>query len=274
MLEIKDFVFVFQSHSPGEMKWHGRIHLHNVSEYELHYFLNGVGQFQVNETTLNIEPGMVVITPPGEVHRVVTDSVSEPLTYYAVLVNVSNSLPEIKKLFSELLKMNTPYLVGTKYRLFFEEVREKTSSVDESLFLSGVFQLLSLLYALGSGVSRTIVKSEIDQVIEKILTIMQENIQNKLELTHLSDAVGLSKEYLVRIFKSKMGVAPMKYFTALKVQASKYYLISSDAPTYVIADSFSFSSEFHFSKVFKHYAGLSPSGFRKEQFEQFSKNTH
>ena len=89
----------------------------------------------------------------------------------------------------------------------------------------------------------------------------------KITLPDLARKLRLSESYLIRLFRNKLGMTPMKYFRKLKVEAAASLLINTELPMYSISQRLNFYSEFHFSKVFKKITGLSPSVYRENYFQ-------
>ncbi|MBN2617014.1 MAG: helix-turn-helix transcriptional regulator [Spirochaetales bacterium] len=263
-MEIKDAVFVYQMKDTQDVEWHNRVHTHGSNEYELHYFLQGEGTFRSGTTLYNISKGSLFITAPNEVHTVNSTNLSKPLTYYAVLLETKGDDLEIKNLLEKELKNSNYYKIGTNYRFFFEEIRDNGLSESKNLKKSANFQLLSFLYKLIETPDDINIGEKENIHIEKALMIMQNSVFDEMTLGELSDKLLLNESYFIRLFKKKMKISPMKYFTKLKIEAASSMLSSSTELIYEIAIKLHFYSEFHFSRVFKMYTGLSPGKYRKE----------
>jgi AraC-like DNA-binding protein/mannose-6-phosphate isomerase-like protein (cupin superfamily) len=266
-MKILDVVFVYQMKEETEIRWHSRYHSHGENEFELHYFIQGNASFLNDRTRFRIEPGTLFLTSPEIHHSIIVQDDGNPLSYYAVLIGTEDSDREIHRLLSIDLKSNRLYHLGTNYRFFFEEIKEKGLSANRALRQSAVHQLISFLYVL-SGEEDFHFSDSRNSHIEKALRIMQNNITNNLELEDIAQRLGLSNSYFIRLFQQKMKTTPMKYFMKLKIEAAGAMLTSTDRTLLTIAQDLNFYSEFHFSRVFKQYTGTAPSIYRK-QYLQF-----
>jgi len=265
-MEIRDVVFVYQMKSMDEIKWHGRYHNHAEHEFEVHYFIQGRGRFLNNGTLYTINPGSLFLTPPGVMHSIRVDDLDDPVSYYAILFYVEPD-EETTGLLLEHLPAGKVYRIGTGFRFFFEEIKEKGMSEHVLLKKSAGYQFLSFLYQLSDGLHRFHYGSESNHHIEKALRILQNAIMDKLSLSDLAGRLRLSESYLVRLFRKKLNMTPMKYYRRLKIEVAVSMLISTELPVYIISQKLNFYSEFHFSKTFKQITGYSPTQYREKFFQ-------
>ena len=267
-MRFNDVVFVYQMKGKDEIKWHTRFHRHKADEYEIHYFIQGTGKFLNNKNIYKINPGSFFITSPEQNHSIITDDSYKPLSYYAVLINLSSGDKEIERLITQEMLIKQNYDIGTNYRFFFEELKEKGLSYNSNLQKSASHQLISFLYTLTE--KRDFHFNEAGSVhIEKSLRIMQNNIMNDLTLSEITLKLNLTDSYFIRLFKRKMKTTPMKYFTRLKIEAATYMLTNTGMAVNSIAEKLNFYSEFHFSRVFKQYTGFAPTVYRKNYTMSF-----
>lgn len=266
IMEILDVVFVYQMREETEIRWHSRRHTHGEGEFELHYFIQGNARFQNNLTTFLVSPGSICMTRPQVNHAIIVQERENPISYYAVLLKASEEDREVFRMLTEDLLFDRLYSVGTNYRFFFEEIKEKGLSTSRALRQSAVHQLISFLYIL-SGEEDFHFSDSRNAHIEKALKIMQNNITKSLDLDHIAEKLDLNKSYLIRLFQQKMKTTPMKYFTRLRIEAASAMLTSTDRSLSTIAQDLNFYSEFHFSRVFKQYTGSSPSQYRRQYLQ-------
>jgi AraC-like DNA-binding protein len=263
-MDINDAVFVFQMHEPDELSWHQRKHHHEPGQFELHYFLEGSGTFQNGTMRYTIQPGSLYVSDGATTHSIRATNEKEPLTYYAVLFHVGPTDMEIVSQL-EKLQRTLPLSIGTNYRFFFEEIRDRGLSPDRNLRLSACYQLLSLLFRLGEplwGGKGTTVESV---HLEKAIRIMQRHVFDKLTLEDICSELRLTDSYFIRMFNKRMHQPPMKYYMRLKLEAARAMLTSTNLSIKEIAAKLCFSSEFHFSKQFKASTGIAPTEYRKQQ---------
>lgn len=264
-MKIIDAVFVYQMRNINELQWHGRTHSHGENEYEIHYFLGGDGQFINNKTCYTITQGAMYVSLPHTVHTIKATA-EHPITYYAILLRLDAQERELSQLF-EKQKNNVPYTIGTNYRFFFKEVKDKALSDSHNRHQSACHQIASLMYLVQDG-GRGMSTDNDSRHLEKALRIMQTHVMDNLTLFDLAQELKLTESYFIRLFGARMRQSPMKYYMKLKIEAASALLTCTDLSVKEIAAKLSFSSEFHFSKQFKSKTGLAPTYYRRNYIQQ------
>ena len=102
--------------------------------------------------------------------------------------------------------------------------------------------------------------------IQKVLDYIDENINEYLSVSKLSEIANCSTPHLFRLFVSDMDVTPIKYALRHRLYYAAKAIVSSDAKIIDIANAFGFESHDSFGRAFKRVYGVSPSMFRKEAY--------
>jgi len=266
MIKLRDIIFVYQLKNAEDIKWHTRHHSHQSKEFELHYFIGGEGHFRVGGALHTVSPGSLFVCPPRLPHAIEARKNDNPISYYAVLFRIE----EMGELEALLYNAGTkpPRNIGRNYRFFFEELKERSLSSSSMKRQAALHQLISFLYLIGDG---DIPRGEPGNIhLEKALDMMQDEVYGRIRLPDLAGKLGITQSYLIRLFRKKLNITPMKYYTRLKVEAAASLLADTSLAIYEIADRLNFYSEYHFSRVFKHYTGTAPSLYRNEQYHHRS----
>src|SRR5690606_24022285 len=103
-MRILDAVFVYELSGSRALAWHGRFHRHGPREYEVHYFVQGLGSFKNRDSIRQVEGGSVILCGPEEDHAVHSSDEANPVCYYAVLFRIEDEDTEVADLLSGLLK--------------------------------------------------------------------------------------------------------------------------------------------------------------------------
>jgi AraC-like DNA-binding protein len=265
-MRFEDMVFVYHLRDEAQIAWHGRLHSHEGSLYELHYFISGEGSFRNSRAVHSIEPGTLHITPPGLLHQIAATDSKRPITYYAVLIDAgvdkdAEGDAALLELLERLGSRSGPLFVGTSQRFFFADLLEKSRSGKRELVLAAYHGLLAFLYALDGGQAASRAPTD-NAHVEKALAIMQGSIEGELDLGALCERIRLSREHFVRLFSERMGMPPMRYYSQLKIEAARAMLSSTNLRVREIADKLGYENQFNFARAFKRVSGMSPTGYR------------
>ncbi len=101
-----------------------------------------------------------------------------------------------------------------------------------------------------------------DKRVEKIIQMMREDVRGELSLTEFAQSVNLSVWRLCHIFKSDVGMPPIRYLRLLRMERAKGLLESSFLSVKEIAYQVGLNDESHFVRDFKSTYGYSPALYR------------
>ena len=87
--------------------------------------------------------------------------------------------------------------------------------------------------------------------------------RNKIQIDDIARELGLSPEYLSRIFKVEVGTTPHRLLLARRIRHAKSLLANTEVDISTIAYESGFSSQSHLTRLFTREVGMSPLKFRK-----------
>jgi AraC family transcriptional regulator len=100
--------------------------------------------------------------------------------------------------------------------------------------------------------------------IQKVMTFIEEHLDEELSLKQLSDIACLSKFHFHRLFGAYTGMSLLQFTRWLRLKRAAHQLvIDKDQTILNIAIDAGFESHEAFSRVFKKTCGLSPKEFRQ-----------
>lgn len=88
-------------------------------------------------------------------------------------------------------------------------------------------------------------------------------MREKIDLQKIADDIGISKEYMLKLFKKYEGISITDYILDAKLDAACNMLKFSDRKIGEISDYLSFGSLNYFSRIFTKRIGMSPKEYRK-----------
>jgi len=130
-------------------------------------------------------------------------------------------------------------------------------------------QLLISLYRNASNTGNTVTQTTKTQllnerhVVDTIIALLVDNVYGTISLNEIAARLSFSKSYLEMLFKKNMGIGIMKYFNKIKVNEAKRLISEGKYSFTQIADILKFGSIHYFSRVFKQFTHMTPSGYEK-----------
>ena len=246
---------------------------------EILYVHQGSGRVVIDGEILPLCDNMLILFQPFQLHGVILE---KAVTYCRSVVVFEWSELEpyllpfpklaqfVKELFTQTLKNQVLYgptkMIYEACLARKKNAREYTGEIGESeaLFLMGV--LAGILTEGDRFSSETGSRAVYDETLSKVLEYIECHYMSPYSAEAMGAALGISKYYLIHMFKSKLGVTISGYITQRRIREAKYRLASSEMPIELLSDALGFSSSSHFCRTFKRYTGTTPHSYRKQFF--------
>lgn len=114
----------------------------------------------------------------------------------------------------------------------------------------------------GNGKYVTLTPSSIEK-IEKAIAFIEEHYRGDISRDALAARLGISPNYLGKLFAEHTGRKMNDFITDLRINESRKLLRETDEQIIEIAYTVGFNNLRHFNRVFKEKVGVSPQNFRK-----------
>lgn len=203
----------------------------------------------------------LIIIPPGLIHNCIPHNIKNWgfITIYIDfkwLNNIFNINIDKDKLFIYNLS-NVEYL-GIKDYIFFLE--ENINCTKKEICL---MKIIEKYLIQGSKRFKNIELSLLEkEKVKKVKDYIEDNFNKKITLEKLADFSGVSKYYLMRIFKKTYKVSPLTYQRSLRFNFAKKAL-KKGKDISKIAVNLGYYDQSHFTNEFKKFAGTTPDNYRK-----------
>ena len=103
-----------------------------------------------------------------------------------------------------------------------------------------------------------------DNLIQRALVMMQQNIENSLRISQIAERLQVSRRSLEARFKKELKATPLHIFNFVKVAHAKQLLANTTTRISDVSLQSGFCDSSHLYKVFLMYEGCSPSEFRHQ----------
>jgi YesN/AraC family two-component response regulator len=156
----------------------------------------------------------------------------------------------------------TPVFVLTGRLLSYEDIKrlDYPQVVAHSKEILNAEETLAGLERVFAG--SHLVAQPTSLLVKQALGYIQRNYPHTLSRGEISAAVGVSEDYLSRIFSREMGLSPWEYLNRLRVLQAKRLLADSKESVTWIAAQVGFDDPAYFSRVFQKLEGCSPREYR------------
>lgn len=102
-----------------------------------------------------------------------------------------------------------------------------------------------------------------ENVIEKVLTYIDDHIEEELSLDTIAAVFNYSKFYMARIFAKRTGYTIYKYIQGRRLTQAAQKLVETNEPIVEIAYEAQYSSQQAFTQAFSRVYQCSPQVYRK-----------
>jgi AraC-like DNA-binding protein len=248
-------------------------HTHSNVSYEIHYTYRGRGTVTIDDTTYEVNPGVLYITGPGIVHMQISNP-DDPIIEYCLYLNcrrMSAARGDPFALFAE-----TAFWMGRDegrlLPLLEQLIRENRQMLPGAAEMSETIlkQIIILLTRMYRQDAAQMPAPSPAPLLTRagFLPIIEDAFfyrYRTLTLTDLSRLLNLSARQTQRLLQQNFGRTFSQKLTEARMAAASQYLLSTALSVTEISERTGFSSIEHFSAAFHRRMGCSPREYRKAQ---------
>ncbi len=104
--------------------------------------------------------------------------------------------------------------------------------------------------------------------IVRVIDYIYDNLHKPLTVKIIADNVGISETYLSKLFKKETGISVSAYIRSRRIEAAQNMLKFSEYSYEEISNHLCFSSQSHFTSIFKKETGCTPKVYRDQNFRK------
>ncbi|BEU27477.1 AraC family transcriptional regulator [Paraburkholderia sp. 22B1P] len=101
----------------------------------------------------------------------------------------------------------------------------------------------------------------------RVMEYVDAHIGEPIGLADMAESAGLTRMHFAALFREASGLRPHEYLLRRRIERAQSLLIGSQFNLLDVAISCGFSSQAHFTTVFKRYVGETPHAWRMSRFE-------
>ncbi|HEY3377284.1 MAG TPA: AraC family transcriptional regulator [Armatimonadota bacterium] len=237
-------------HLLPDASWQMATHSH--AHWEFIYFLHGCGRVELPHAKLHPQQYYLMVYPPGLPHAEVADPI-EPEETVFISIDVEGIPPHGAHL---LLPDQYGEMRWIAEHLLAETMRRGISPLAET-YTRTFLCLVERAWEDSVPVAH--------DLADLAVQFLHAHYAEHLTLATLAQEARVSESHLVHRFRARVGMSPMRYLLALRMDAAQGLLLTTDLPVQDIAAQVGFPDPFYFTRLFKRHTGHAPSAFRQQK---------
>lgn len=229
------------------------------------FVVQGGGPGRIGDRTHLLEEGEAALIFPNQFHHFM-DVEGQDLEWLFVTFELQDD-EAVREL------MNTPRVLDEATLLRLREVLEINRGLKQgemvsvaslsSLLAEILFRLLNLPVIPEERRNIHSTDATRDVLLEKINTLVRENLDRQLTVADLAERMGYSVSYLRTIFRDRLGISLGRYIRESRLSRAAEMLQTENLSISEIAERCGFDSLCAFSRAFKNAYGMSPKAYGK-----------
>lgn len=284
--------FVRQAGIQGHHQWPN--HQRKIYDHELFYCDQGRAEIIIQGQKRMIKKGTIILIKPNTPTTLTFDCDHPPLIYWIhfdfvyrdadphideYLIRKSHDLYRKQLLDPNLIRPHIMFENGFEFPDYLY-VRDTQQARELFLAMINAYKNREFYWQLDCKVYilkllKMILKQTYPEtssvhhhqgdVTGTILRYIKYHYFEKIKLEELASYIGLSKDYMGKVFKAQTGSTIISYLNAYRIQKAKQLLRHTELSIQEIALIIGFNDQYYFSKQMKKSTGYSPLRWRKQQ---------
>ncbi len=218
-------------------------------QYEIVYYLHGLGTSRIGGEAYPIVPNMFVVIPPGVPHDETYRSECE-----LIFIRIQTAEPLPAGAFTD--KEDQIYRLCQS---IVDETMEQNLSYEDMIRIK-LNELAITLERFSDNSRRHRQNKKFDYVINYLL----ENYHEKIQFRELARQMNFSYDYFQHRFKQVTGLSPQRFLIRRRVEMAQSMLADNAGNCTEIAQRCGFSNAAQFSAIFKRETGVPPRQWRRK----------
>jgi signal transduction histidine kinase/DNA-binding LacI/PurR family transcriptional regulator/AraC-like DNA-binding protein len=163
-----------------------------------------------------------------------------------------------------------PVIILSNKMLSLEDVKRIESHTRVKLQSKGIWSNAETITALNRAILGTdALSTPTSRAVKQAIAFIHQNYTHPMSRWEIAGAVGVSEDYLSRVFRRELNITPWDYLNRFRVLQSKHLLLHTTDSIGAIARQVGFKDQAYFSRIFRKITGMSPQGLREANNSDF-----
>jgi AraC-like DNA-binding protein len=156
-----------------------------------------------------------------------------------------------------------PVIILSNKAMSLEDVKRLEKHYHVVFQSKGIWSEAETTSALHRALFGTdILLAQTSVLVKQAIAYLHENYSHSLTRWEIAEAVGVSEDYLSRVFNKELGLTPWDYLNRYRILQAKARLLNTSDNIGNISHQVGFKDKSYFSRVFHKTTGQSPQAFR------------
>lgn len=235
--------------------------------YLIHLILSGKGKYCVGEQRYELTAGQGFLIEP-EVQTFYQADAQDPWSYIWIGFDGTRAEEYLTDIGLGGGRKTFRYQDSKELRtMVFELLKRNTFTIENEFYREGI--LYSFFSVLSKNLNADASSGDNTEniYVRKALEYIQNNYHYGIRVTDIADYVGVSRGYLHTLFIRSLEQSPQEYLVNFRISRARQLLELTDLTVEGVAQSCGYSDPLVFSKLFKKKYGMTPSRYRKENWD-------
>ncbi|MDR2069545.1 MAG: helix-turn-helix domain-containing protein [Spirochaetaceae bacterium] len=233
-----------------------------LPEFQILYITKGEGIFGAGDRTYTVTPGSFLLVFPGIKHfyKPVFETgwheywVGFKGGFYSNLAE--KGLLSMERIFFEVGLHNDIVSI-------FEQILHEVRTQQPLYQLKACSGILTLIAEMLTHERRSEQPNYYQKIVEKAKYLMETNVFKAINVSDISEQIGVTPSKLNEIFKTYTSMTPYQYYIHIKIHKAECLLEDDNVTVKEVAFQLGFEDQYYFSRLFKNKTGVAPSDWKK-----------
>lgn len=167
-----------------------------------------------------------------------------------------------------------PVVILSNKLLNFDDIKRLEQHARVILQSKGILSSDELIATLNRAVFDTdLLSTYTSALVKHAVAYLHQHYTRSISRWELAQAVGVSEDYLSRVFNREVGLSPWEYLNRYRIYQAKALLHRTNDRISAVAQQVGFQDQRYFSRVFRKITGVGPKEFRERPAESLYNDT-
>lgn len=158
-----------------------------------------------------------------------------------------------------------PVIVLSNKPLSMDDVRRLEGHTRVTLQNKDIWTESESLEAIERALSGDgVLPTQTSALVKRTLYYLHQNYARPLTRWQIAESIGISEDYLTRLFNRELGISPWDYLNRYRILKARKLLTTTTESIGVIARQVGFTDQSYFSRVFRKVVGISPQEYQNQ----------